>query len=551
MSVKKQGFIQGAMILMAANILIKLIGALFKIPLTNMVGDTTMAYFNSAYSFYVLFFMISTSGLPVAVSRMIAAANARNNKTEINRIFKISFRLFFILGITGTAIMAALSRVFANMAEMPEAFRPILAISPTVFFICIISSFRGYFQGHQNMTPTAFSQTIEALGKLFIGLAAGKIAIDSGCSESEVAAYVILGVTVGVVFSCLSLIIAKYFSQRDEKARDSRLDPPEKMKTSRQLTKELISIAIPITVASSIMSLTGVIDTSLVVSRLINCGVDEQSAIKMFGAYTSKSVTMYNLPPTLIYPFSISLIPTVSAAVTLGDKKKLKHIVISTMRIVSVISVPCAIGLSAMARPVLSFLYTNNAVIYINAAGKQVTSLDVAAPLLSVLAIAVFFVGMIAVTGAVLQGHGYERLSIISTFVGVLIKFVSAYILIGIPSIGIYGTPISTILCYFVMLCMNFAFIAKFTGLRPSLSEVLMKPFLASAACGLSAVMFYTALSLIHKGRIATAVSIVLAIVVYVVVLCAIGGISRDDLILLPKGKRIISLFTKLKLIKD
>lgn len=543
--VKKQDFMKGAFILMIGNIIIKVIGAFFKIPLTNLVGDTTMAYFNSAYSFYVLFFMVSTSGLPVAVSRMIAKNRAKGNIKEINKIFSVSFRIFFIIGLVGTLLMAGLSTVFANMAGLPEGYKAIIALSPTVFFICIISAFRGYFQGQQNMVPTTISQIIEALGKLFIGLAAGYIAIKCGCSDSEVAAFVILGVTVGVVFSCLSLILAKNAAKRN----DTRLTEDMVTSSKASIGKELIKIAIPITIAQSMASLVGVIDTTLVIQRLMDAGFAESAAIDMYGAYTAKSVTMYNLPPTLIYPFSISLIPMVSATIAEGNKEKLTSVINSTLRIVSVIAIPFSLGLCCLSRPIIRFLYSEGGIIYINSAGEGITSTDVAAPMLSVLGIGVFFVGMISVTGAMLQAHGYERLSIVSTLIGIAVKFVSEFILLGIPAVGLYGAPISTVLCYLIMLVMNFMFLAKYAKQRPSITGVFLKPFIASAVCTVSAVLFYNALYTFIQSRLTVLLAIFFAIIVYIAVMFLIKAVNKEDLLIMPKGEKLVRLLVKFKLL--
>jgi len=543
--VKKKDFMKGALILIAGNILIKIIGAFFKIPLTNLVGDTTMAYFNSAYSFYVMFFMISTSGLPVAISRMVARCRAVGNKREIDRIFSVSFRMFFILGVLGTVAMAAFSGVFSRMSGMPEGYRAIIALSPTVFFICIISAYRGYFQGQQNMTPTAVSQTIEALGKLIIGLPAGYIAIKLGFSPSYVAAFVILGITLGVVASCASLMIAKKHAAR----LDYGANPRQAVMSRSKIGTQLISIAIPITIASSMASLVNVIDTALVVKRLTDIGYASEAAVAMYGAYTAKSITLYNLPPTLIYPFSISLIPMVSATLAERNRQKLTSVINSTLRIVSMISLPFAFGLCALSRPALNLLYTNNAVIFVNALGQEVTSVDVAAPTLSVLGVGVFFVGMISVTGAILQAHGYERLSIVSTLIGITIKFISEIILLGIPDVGIFGAPISTLLCYLVMLSMNFLFLARFTGNRPPVSGVFLKPFIASAICTVSAMLLNNALSTFIHGRWVVLVSIAFAIVVYFAVVFLIKAIDKEDVLIMPKGEKILAVLTKLHLL--
>ncbi len=280
---RKQSFVHGAVLLMASNIVVKLLGAIFKIPLRNLVGVDAMAYFNSAYSFYVLFYMISTAGLPVAISRMVAAANARGNAGEVKRIYKVSMVMFVAIGAVGTAIMVLFSKRFAASTGIgDDLYLSIIAIAPTLFFICITSSYRGYFQGLQNMIPTSISQVIEAVGKLFIGLIAGYIAIKAGCSNAEVAAFVILGVTVGVIANTLYLAIAKAVPMNNQ----LNVNPDMTPRSRAQISAELIKIAIPITISSSIMSLTNVIDTMVVVNRLVDIGVSTELARAYYGSYT-------------------------------------------------------------------------------------------------------------------------------------------------------------------------------------------------------------------------------------------------------------------------
>jgi len=550
LSVKKQGFVHGAVILMGANILVKIIGACFKIPLQHIVGLGPMSYFSSAYNFYAMFFMISTAGLPVAVSRMIAAAKAKQDDREVNQIFKLSFWLFFALGIAGTVILISSSKVIASVSEMPELYKCIIIIAPTIFFVCIISAFRGYFQGLQNMTPTAISQVIEAAGKLIIGLSLGYWASKQGYSSSVVASYIIIGLTLSVVLSAVFLFFAKAVATKDKQKNLAYQAPA---KSNKQILKTLVIIAIPITIASSITSLSSVIDTLVVVPRLkdigVGLGMTGEVAEKLYGAYTSMVVTIFNLPPTLIYPFSISIIPMISEAITLNHTTVVKNVVTSTFRLVSILSIPMAIGVAVLSRPILLLLY-NNEFIYTDINGKDVYAVDVAAPMLSIIAISILFVTFISVTGACLQAHGYERKSIISTSAGIVAKLISAYILIGNPKIGIYGTPISTTICYLVMLSINFFYIVKYTGIIPNIKEILVKPFIAGIGCGGAAYIAYALFSPIISFKIATVFAIICAAIVYVLLIFLIKGIKEEDVLLLPKGEKILSLLKKCKLMK-
>lgn len=539
---RKQSFVHGAVLLMASNIVVKLLGAIFKIPLRNLVGVDAMAYFNSAYSFYVLFYMISTAGLPVAISRMVAAANARGNAGEVKRIYKVSMVMFVAIGAVGTAIMVLFSKKFAASTGIgDDLYLSIIAIAPTLFFICITSSYRGYFQGLQNMIPTSISQVIEAVGKLFIGLIAGYIAIKAGCSNAEVAAFVILGVTVGVIANTLYLGIAKAVPMNNQ----LNVNPDMTPRSRAQISAELIKIAIPITISSSIMSLTNVIDTMVVVNRLVDIGVSTELARAYYGSYTSSAVTLFNMPPTLIYPFAISVIPALSASFANKDFAKSKATAESTFRIASLIALPCALGMSALSTPIINLLFRDED-IGIAADGSVLTSNGVSGPMLSILAIAIFFIGMISVTNSILQAYGREMTTIISTCAGIIVKFVTAYALIGAPSVGIYGISLSTMLCYLTIMCFNVYFMVRFTGIIPGIRRIFLKPFVAAVICAAGAL---GSNFLLEKtplaGRLSTVISILIAVVIYVIAILLIKGLDREDVEMLPGGGKISAILTK------
>ena len=539
----KQTFVKGAFILIFANLAVKVIGALFKIPLTNIIGVQAMSDFNQAYSYYALFFMISTAGLPVAISRIIAAANARGNRREVEKIYFVAMRLFFIIGLAGSLILAVFSGVIANAVAVPELWQCILAISPTLFFICLTSACRGYFQGMQNMIPTAVSQTIEAAGKLIIGLAAAYWAKSRGFSDAQMAAAALIGITVGVILSFTYCLISKRSVQRA-----LGKIPPMRVRSSKSITKELVRIAIPITVSASIMYLTTVIDSSMVIGRLIGIGYEKEIAQKFFGSYTSMAVTLYNLPPNFVNPFAISLIPQISANIARGAVKATKRVMDSTLRICSTIILPCAFGMGALSERIIALLFRNEE-LTIDAEGKLIGSVPLAGGLLKVLAPSIFLVSIIYVTSAMLQATGNERLSIISAGAGIFTKLVSSYVLLGIPRLGIYATPISTDLCYLVILVMNTFFLVKTTGYRPSIRRIFLKPLIAGVACAAAAVFSAWLFDKFLPARLTTLLAIIFAAAVYTAVLLLIKGVNRRDVVLLPKGEKLLSLLERFKLI--
>lgn len=538
---KKQNFLQGALILVTASLIVKIFGAIFKIPLTNIIGVTSMAYFNTAYGFYVIFYMISTAGIPVAISKMISAAEARNNQKEVDKIFRVSYILFFVLGIIGSLIMIIFSTSYANYVKLSGLEYSIMAISPTLFFICITSAYRGYFQGMKNMLPTAISQIIGATGKLFIGLVVAIISVNLGASYYMVAAYTILGITVGSIASTIFLWLYK---KRQSNNLCQSADTDGFVSSTKSIVKTLINIAIPVTLSATILSLTNTIDTTLMVRRLNSFGTVIEEGTKIMGAYTSMSVPLFNLSPNLIYPFAISVIPTITALFVNGDKQQAEKIISSTFRIASIIAIPCSIGLSTFARPIISLLYTNKETINI---GKRVSATNIAAEMLSILAIAIFFCSMVSVTNAILQAHGLEKLTIISTVTGIVFKIILNYTLIGTKSIGFYGAPVATLVCYLVITLMNFVFLIKNTNYTPRLQSTILKPLLSSVVAIGTATFVYKYFSTILDIAANTTISILIAVILYFLIILLTKSLEKDDILMLPKGEKIAEILAKMK----
>ncbi len=541
---KKQNFVEGALILMIASLIVKIFGAIFKIPLTNIIGVEAMAYFNTAYGFYVIFYMISTAGLPVAVSKMVSAAETRKNRREVEKIFKVSYTLFFVFGLIGTLIMVVFSSAYADYVKLDGLEWAIFAISPTLFFICLTSAYRGYFQGLKNMMPTAVSQVAEAVGKLVIGLVAAYVASKNGKEPHVVAAYALVGVTIGALLSTVILNIYKKISYT---APDSN---PDAVKKSKTLLKNLIIIAIPVTLSATIMSLTNTIDTTFMVKRLIDAGFLKEEATKIMGSYTSMSVPLFNLPPNLIYPFAISIIPALTSSFVSGKDKECHSIMTSTFRIASIIAVPCALGLSVFSKPIITLLYHDNEFIGTNLTGEEITSISVAAPLLSILAISIFFVSIISVTNSILQSYGFEIKTIFSTALGILAKIVLTYVLIGNTKINMFGAPLSTLACYVIIMCMNLYFVVKYTGYLPSIRKIFLKPIIcATLSVGISSLLHMTLTGLINSDKLVL-ISVFLCAIIYFTTLLLLKGVEKEDVLLLPKGEKLAKTLEKLNFFK-
>ena len=502
-----------------------------------MLGDEGMGYFNTAYQIYTWLYMLSTAGLPVALSLMISEFNAGGRHRDSRRIFRLTLLLFSSIGLLGTLAMVVFSKNIARFISAELAYLCITVIAPALFFVCVSSAVRGYFQGHRNMLPTAVSEIIEAVCKMGIGITLGLYAIGKGYPLYRVAAYAILGVTVGVALGAIFLAITAAISSKNRQIDLDELDRPspqgERLSDGR-LLKSFLKIAIPVMLSSSLLSMSSMLDTMIIIRRLKETGLAEAAAVALYGNYTAYCVTLFNLPPVLIYPIVNTLIPSVSAAKANGNREKVNLFVEKSLKLSALIALPCAAGLGVMSEPVLKLIFSSE------------ESATMAAPLLSALAPSVFLIGTMAVTNAVLQASKKLSYSVFSMVCGALVKAALAYTLplvkIGEQYLNMYAAPLSTIAFYLTITSLNVFFIVRETDIRIPVFKIFSRPLVATVFCAASAASSY-ALLIYAFGyqKIFTLVSIGIAAAVYGIMLILLGGVTKEDVGFLPKGEKILN----------
>ena len=525
----KQNFLGGAAILAAAVAVVKLIGAIFKIPLTNIIGAEGMTHFNTSYKIYNLLLTISTAGLPLALSRLVSEANALGRENEKRRIFHVALGLFFLLGLSGSLIMFFGTEPLAELMNNSLAFYAIRALSPAVFCVCLMSAMRGYTQGQGNMKPTAISQILEALCKLVVGLTLAVVLLRQGCGVEVGAAGGIFGVTVGTAASLIFLSL--YLLRRRSRTPGADIAP-----SSGRLLKRLLVIGIPITLGSSGMSLISLIDQSVAMGRLQDAlGMSEKAAAALYGQYTF-SENLFNLPSSFVYPVTMSLIPAVAAALAQQDHSRVSKLVSSSFRLIATLVIPAGVGLSVLAGPILLMLYPS-----------QHADAVAATYHLQLLGVACIFVCLMVLTNAILQSHGRERIPIFTIIAGGLVKISMNYVLIGNPDINIKGAPISTLCCYVVIAGLNLFFVYRTLEEKPSYWGLFFKPALASVIMGLGARISYLFCNGALSSRmgeyagnaLATLAGVGVGVAVYVILIPLLGILTADDLKNLRGGDKI------------
>ena len=586
---KPNTFFGGAAILAMGILVVKVIGLFYKIPLVNIIGSEGSADFNNAYNIYSVLLTISTAGLPVAVSKMVSEANALGRQNQVHKVFRLSLAAFLTLGVVSFLIMYFGSEQLAGMMHDSLAAAGIRALAPAVICVGCLSAFRGYAQGHGNMTPTAVSQILEALCKLVIGLGLAYWLVRAGQPSHVAAAGAITGVTVGTILA-LAYMIFNFVSTRMREEKDTQ-DAPD---SARRILSTLMKIAIPITISSSMVGIVTVIDSSLVQGQIqkvlisdpdswalyqqvvdfvpleaardawqqaVSSGAAAEAVSQLYGAVElaaenisrslygnySGALTIYNLPLSLMAAITASVIAAVSAALARRDRRGAARITGSALRITALLAFPMGVGLFVLGTPIIRLIFPE-------------LDASVAGPLLSTLGIASIFVCLMLVCNSVLQAHGFINLPVVIMALGGVVKIVTNYNLVAVPTIGISGAPVGNVLCFGLCMVLDLVVIARVIHGRPDYLPLLAKPAAAAGVMGLGAWAVYGLLSKLLSyeevtqagetiqtlgktgNGIAVMGAILIAVIIYAVLVVALRAISREDLSLMPKGDKIAKI---------
>lgn len=520
---KKQNFLHGTALLALATAIVKVIGALYKIPLNAIIGSQGFGYFNTAYDIYNVLLMISTAGLPVAMSRMISQASSLKHYNQVRRIYHTARGIFLGLGIAGSLLMTVFCRQLAAFQNQPDAWAAIGCLGPCVLLICLMSTFRGFFQGQSNMIPTSISQVVEAVVKLIVGMAAALILLKTTRSVPLAAGGAILGVTASCLVSSVYLYVCfrksyTYLPVTDDNPR-----------SYADTAKGLLLIAVPITVGSAILQFFTMMETKIYMGQLLNLGYSQGAADTMRGIY-GMCLTIFNMPCAFITPITISIIPAITAQLTLCNYKEAKATEESAVRITGLVSMPCAFGLALLARPITALLGR------FSGAG-----LDLAEKLMFVLAVAIAFNAIVMVTTAIMQAHGHAGRPVTNMLIGGVLNLIAVYVLTGNPDINILGTPIGILVCYVSISILNLLSLRTLIEEPPAVARNLLRPFLSAALMGLGVTVCYKGLMAlgVDSRLVLCALPVVVGVAIYAVAAVRLRAITRSDCLLLPKGQRI------------
>lgn len=544
---KKQTFIFSSAILIFSAIATKLVGALFRIPLANMLGGTGMGYFSSAYGIFMTVYALSVTGLPTAVARVVAENSALGQYANIRKIKSASLVFFGITGLGFTILLAAAAYPFCLLTSGIETVLSVLMIAPSVFFCCITSVYRGYYEGLRNMFPTAVSQITEGLFKLCAGLAFCIYVLHNpekfdristlfgGCGTTAVAAAAaVLGITLSSAAGMLFLIIRdKLFG--DGIAYSSTVSAGTD--STRAIISKLLKIALPVAAGALVTNLTSLIDLVTVTHSLkkaINNAPELFSSISdscpiaelpnfMFGSFTGLAVTVFNLIPSFTNMFGKGILPTLSEAFTANDQKAVALNTEKAMLSTAVIAVPSGFGIMVLAENILGFLFSSKAL-----------EVSVCVNSMSVLGAAVIFLCISSTIFSVFQALGKPQLPVKIMLGGVAVKLIGNLILVSVPNLNIAGAALSTLLCYIVIFIPSVYYMIKLTKISArKLFGDFCKLCYCSVMCAVSAKLTENILSNALNTSLVLFISIFVGVIIYIFCAFLLGIFTKSTLNLL------------------
>ena len=589
----RQSLLNGALILSGAIIAVKIVSLFFKLYVTLKIGYDGKGYYATAYNIYTPIYSIALAGLPTAVAKIVASKAAEGKYKDVKKLFSISLGLFAFLGAIGTAVMLLLAYPFSEITGGTDAIPSIIAIAPSLFFCCVMSGYRGYYQGLRNMMPSALSQIFEAIGKLIFGWIlinlvlgcsaafADKIPVIRNFVTDDVQAYssaaAIAGVTIGSMLALVYLMI-RHRAVSDGITPEQILMSPESEST-KVLRRELITLAVPIALSSLVFNLTTLIDNITIQNRLIyalNKDYDTVAAMypdivsaRGFGVFSEENVKLFekylfgaydtvleikNIVPTFTVTFGLSAIPVISEAWVKKDLITVRKSIESVIRLTMLLALPAGCGMFALSEDILTFLYGTSE--------TNAPALQYIAPILMLYGISSVFLALTQPVTSMLQSVDRSDVPVKTIAIGAIVKLTANFVLVSIPSINIQGAVVGSILCNIVMVAYGMYVLAKDTTLKYNVIADFIKPLFCAVLCGAAAwavnglcekklpeAGLSSVIGMLNGDNLATVFGIITAVVVYVIALLVTRTLEKDEVIMLPGGRKIAKVLEKYRLI--
>ncbi|MCE5255979.1 MAG: polysaccharide biosynthesis protein [Spirochaetaceae bacterium] len=527
---------KGFAVLSIAGILNKLLSVIYIPVLFQIIGELGYGIYSAGYKIYAFIYILTNAGFPIGIAKLEAEFLARKNYRDARRSFRIVLWLLAIYGFVMSVLTAVFARSITQAIHNDNSYLVILALSPTIFFSAISSSFRGFFNGRNDMKPTAVSQIIEQFINVFLSLAFAAILKPFGL------VYACAGATVGTTIGSLGSALYLWRQYRKKSPDFGGGAPADIVPLSnRQIINRFLSYAVPIAINSVIIFGTDLVDLANTSSRLVAAGLSAEAATIQFGVL-SKYSSILSVPIAVTSALYVAMMPSFSAAIELHDNDRLKASIGEAFRLSLMISIPSAIGLSILSKPVFSLFFPS--------------AID-GWKLMAFGSIVVVFYSIVQIQAGILQALNKTKYSTISLLVGIGAKILVNYYLIAVPSINIMGAVIGTIVYYIVALLLNLVFLHRFQPVKTGIMQHVWHPLAGSIVMGVVVYAVYKGFAYLLglivgaflSNALSTAISVIVGVVVYAAFIIKTNAISVEEIGELPYGKKIIVMLKKIHLI--
>lgn len=530
---RKDGFMKGVLVLMLSQVLIKLLGLISKIFLTNKegFGDIGNGIYGSGYQIYAMLLTISSIGVPNAIAKIISEKVALEDYKGAHRIFRISLVTFGLIGFVGTLILFFGANAISNMIEVTEAELSLKLLSPSITFVTIASVLRGYFNGLDKVSVTARSQSLEQVFKTVITISAVEIiGITSNLNTALMAAGANLATTLSVILSFLYILMYyKSFKQVIlPKIVSSKNYKKDRVKN---IVKRILFVSIPITLSAIMSTLSKIVDIVTVV-RGLKKFLPEQQAKAQYGILSGKVDTLATLPLSFNIAFATALVPSVSTLITKNDTRTAGKRISFSLLITMLLGLPCTLGMIVFAEPIINLLFPNA---------------TEGAFLLQIFSWTIIFAVLMQTTNGALQGLGKIKVPAITSFIGVMVKLILNIILVPNPKFGVNGAAIASVVNNFLAFLLSFIVLRKTIKLQLNFNKFILKPIIATVGMCVCSYFVYTLLvKYIALKKIATIISLAFAVIIYVILVIILKILDKEEVRMIPYGTKAVKILEKL-----
>lgn len=536
---KNQYLVQGS-ILAIASIITRIIGMLYKIPMTTMIGREGMAYYNTAYEIYSIVLILSSLSIPLALSKLISAREQNNEYRTSNRIFRLTMLFATVTGGAASLIIWFGAGFFAELTGYPSAKYPLRVLAPTLFVVAVLGVLRGYFQGRRTMVPTAVSQIIEQIVNAVISILAAYLLMRVFQSDETQAARGAAGGTLGTLCGAVAGVFFLgfvFYLNKDYIKRKEAMDVNSKDESSFELLKAIVLTLFPIILSQTVYQISGVLDIGIFGNFMESCGVEESQSAILQEAYTNKYRQLTNVPVAIASALSAAIVPALTASYQERNVLDIKRKIHSSIKMNMIIAIPAAVGMGVLGPQLIQLLYKDDTILSGN--------------LMRIGSVAIVFFAYSTMTNGILQGIGKLRTPVIHAAVSLVIHIGLLYFMLYVLQLSVYAMVIGNVSFAFIVCILNWISIQSTVGYRQEIKTTFILPAVAAVIMGIVTFFSYKGVYYLSSSMlVSTIVAMLLAIGSYFVLLFLLHTLTKEELLEYPMGARIYRLCKKLKLMK-